>query len=106
MAPVIAVILECAPYYRDEDNDLVPGAAEASCRQQELGPASRTMEAINVISNWDLCTAAVFTCSRSCGGQAMPSASSESPGADRAPLAAQWCEELVVVVNEHSKDVI
>lgn len=73
MAPVIAVLLECADWI--EPHEL-----------------PRYKAGINAAGNWDLATVAVFTCSASCCG-----------GEDPTEGTAATCdvvEELAVVVCE------
>jgi len=85
MAPLISMIVEA-------------GEALQNWSQEEGKPAMVDLLAVNGAANWDMCTLAVFTCSRSCA-----SARHQEQGTD-----GWWScnEEHVVLVNEDACHVL
>lgn len=83
MAPLISMLMEAAEVVGVTDT-AGPAAADVAL------PASRS--ALNAAANWDLCTVAVFTCSRACQGGQQGSEGSEDQ--------AVWVEAAAVIANE------
>lgn len=91
MAPAISIILEAREYVAAKADGAVPEDAPHGAMLADAA-------ALNGAANWDICTVAVFTCSRSC----MPAQGGASGGAVAGGDAAvaTWMEEQVVLVNE------
>ncbi len=99
MAPVIAFMLEAADLLRAaaaDDNGAAGASSSSSARPVAAGAPPHGVRvtdpaALMAAANWELCTAAVFTCARACCGG--------HPGADGA-ARCEWVEERVVIINE------
>ncbi|KAJ9520543.1 hypothetical protein QJQ45_007400 [Haematococcus lacustris] len=109
MAPVIALILEAAPFMGPGDGgpDSEVAPHDGSTCSGSQGCVSKTSDAssgipygvsiasgsaVNAAGNWDMCTVAVYTCMQSCCG-------SEHAN-DRDGTSACWAEEFVCLVLE------
>ncbi|KAL6762824.1 programmed cell death protein 2 [Haematococcus lacustris] len=109
MAPVIALILEAAPFMGPGDGgpDSEVAPRDGSTCSGSQGCVSKTLDAssgipygvsiasgsaVNAAGNWDMCTVAVYTCMQSCCG-------SEHAN-DGDGTSACWAEEFVCLVLE------
>ena len=101
MPAVIAMLIEAG---RE-----LAGEAAAGCSGRSSSELAATAAAVNAVGNWDMCTVACFTCSRSCMGQRQGGELPEGcggggeggrGGAAEGELEAEVWEEVALLVNE------
>lgn len=84
MAPIISMIMEAGEVLSQGEGAAAPSTAAGHPQQQ-----AADLDAVNGAANWDLCTLAVYTCTRAC------TAARREQGA-----GASFDEEHVVLANE------
>ncbi len=105
MAPLIAFMLEAAELVdHNESNTTTCAAGPSSATAQRkagdapYGARCAAREAIAAAADWDMCTLAVYTCSKSCSGAACTTGNGE--GHIGGVLQAHLAEEHLELMNE------